>query len=65
MPQLPEDYAERVYSGWLGKCIGVRFGAPLENWTYQQIQDYLGEVHAYLPIPEGKFFSQMMILLYR
>jgi ADP-ribosylglycohydrolase len=57
MPQLPEDYTERVYAGWLGKCIGVRFGAPLENWTYQQIQDYLGEVHAYLPIPEGKIFQ--------
>ena len=57
MLQLPEDYAERVYAGWLGKCIGVRFGAPLENWTYQKIKDYLGEVDAYLPIPEGKIFQ--------
>ena len=28
---IPQDYNERVYAGWLGKCIGVRFGAPLEN----------------------------------
>ena len=25
--RLPADYAERVYAGWLGKCIGVRLGA--------------------------------------
>ena len=34
---IPADYNERVYAGWLGKCIGVRFGAPLEGWTYQEI----------------------------
>ncbi len=57
MPQLPDNYPEKVYAGWLGKCIGVRFGAPIENWTYQQIKDYLGEVRDYLPIPEGKIFQ--------
>ena len=57
MYHLPEDYAEKVYSGWLGKCIGVRFGAPIENWTYRQISEYLGEVRDYLPIPEGKVFQ--------
>ena len=26
---LPEDYAERVYAGVLGKAIGVYLGGPL------------------------------------
>ncbi|MBI1257387.1 MAG: hypothetical protein GC204_07945 [Chloroflexi bacterium] len=45
---LPSDYDNRVYAGWLGKCIGVRFGAPLENWTYEEIRDNLGELTGYL-----------------
>ncbi len=54
---LPSDYKTRVYAGWLGKTIGVRFGAPLENWTYQQIRDHLGEVTDYLPLPPGAIFK--------
>ncbi len=27
---IPKDYFERVYSGWLGKIIGIRLGAPIE-----------------------------------
>ncbi|MEN8171492.1 MAG: ADP-ribosylglycohydrolase family protein [Chloroflexota bacterium] len=54
---IPNNYDERVYAGWLGKCIGVRFGAPLENWTYQEIRDHLGELKGYLPLPPGKIFK--------
>ena len=54
---LPGDYRERVYAGWLGKCIGVRFGAPLEGWTYEEIRDNLGELDGYLPLPPGKIFK--------
>jgi len=57
MSQLPPKYETRVYPGWLGKCIGVRFGAPLENWTYQEIRDHLGELDGYLPLPAGKIFK--------
>ncbi len=57
MSKLPPDYENRVYAGWLGKCIGVRFGAPLEGWTYQEIRDTLGEVTEYLPLPPGKLFK--------
>ena len=62
MPKLPPDYENRVYAGWLGKCIGVRFGAPLEGWTYQEIRDNLGEVTEYLPLPSGKLFSRTVPL---
>jgi ADP-ribosylglycohydrolase len=54
---IPQDYDERVYAGWLGKCIGVRFGAPLENWTYEEIRNNLGELRAYLREDIGKIFK--------
>ncbi|MCK6579437.1 MAG: ADP-ribosylglycohydrolase family protein [Anaerolineae bacterium] len=54
---LPVDYAERVYAGWLGKCIGVRFGAPLENWTYEEIRDNLGALTGYVFEDQGKIFK--------
>ncbi|MBK8023707.1 MAG: ADP-ribosylglycohydrolase family protein [Chloroflexi bacterium] len=54
---LPHDYADRVYAGWLGKCIGVRFGAPLENWTYEEIRDNLGELTGYVAEDHGKIFK--------
>jgi ADP-ribosylglycohydrolase len=54
---LPPDYENCVYAGWLGKCIGVRFGAPLENWTYEEIRDNLGELTTYLREDNGKIFK--------
>jgi ADP-ribosylglycohydrolase len=54
---LPPNYEERVYAGWLGKCIGVRFGAPLENWTYEEIRDNLGALTTYLNEDQGKIFK--------
>jgi ADP-ribosylglycohydrolase len=54
---LPKNYEEKVYAGWLGKCIGVRFGAPLENWTYQEIQDNLGELTTYVREDQHKIFK--------
>lgn len=57
MAQLPADYNNRVYAGWLGKVIGVRFGAPLENWTYDHIQRHLGELEWYAFGEGGKVFK--------
>lgn len=34
---LPADYVERVYAGWLGKVMGVRHGAPVEGWSHEDI----------------------------
>jgi ADP-ribosylglycohydrolase len=45
---LPPDYAERVYAGVLGKVIGVYLGRPFEGWTYQMIQQRLGDVAYYV-----------------
>ncbi len=52
-----KQYRERVYAGWLGKCSGVRLGAPVENWTYEQIHTHLGRIDGFLPLPEGKIFK--------
>jgi len=45
---LTGDYAERVYAGVLGKVIGVYLGRPFEGWTYQAIQERLGDVAYYV-----------------
>ncbi len=55
--KIPGDYEERVYAGLLGMCAGVRFGAPIEGWSYAQIKEHLGELDGFLPIPPGTFFK--------
>jgi len=45
---LPEDYADRVYAGVLGKVIGVYLGRPFEGWTYERIQKELGDIEYYV-----------------
>ena len=44
------DLVFRIYSGMLGKAIGVRLGAPVEPtiWTYERIRDTYGEITGYL-----------------
>ena len=54
---LPQNYRERVYAGWIGKCAGVRLGAPVEGWTQQDIHHHLVSVADYLPLPPGKIFK--------
>ncbi|MCL4509190.1 MAG: ADP-ribosylglycohydrolase family protein [Chloroflexi bacterium] len=48
IPQPPQDYAERVYAGVLGKIIGVYLGRPFEGWTYERIAHELGEIRGYV-----------------
>jgi ADP-ribosylglycohydrolase len=45
---LPQDYAERVYAGVLGKLIGVYLGRPFEGWSYDRIIAELGEINYYV-----------------
>ena len=45
---IPQDYAERVYAGVLGKIIGVYLGRPFEGWTYERITAELGEIWYYV-----------------
>ncbi len=50
---LSQAYALKVYAGWLGKCIGVRLGTPLEGQDPQA----LGEVTDYPPLPSDTLFG--------
>ncbi len=50
---LPQDYAERVYAGVLGKLIGVYLGRPVEGWTYERITEEYGELDRYVPDTRG------------
>jgi ADP-ribosylglycohydrolase len=45
---LPPDYAERVYAGVLGKLVGVYLGRPFEQWTWEEIEQRLGEIDGYV-----------------
>ncbi|SHK37157.1 ADP-ribosylglycohydrolase family protein [Paramaledivibacter caminithermalis] len=50
MGTIPNDYLEKVYSGILGKIIGVRLGAPVEPtiWTYEKIKSTYGDITSYI-----------------
>ena len=49
MGRIPQNYVENLYAGWLGKLIGIRYGAPVESWTYEKIRKTYGsELNGYL-----------------
>ena len=50
---LSQAYALKVYAGWLGKCIGVRLGAPLEGRPFQDLR----EIMDYPPLSAGTLFG--------
>lgn len=52
-----QEYLEKVYSGLMGKCIGVRLGAPVEPtiWTYERIRNTYGDITGY--IKDYKLFA--------
>ena len=53
MTTFPENYAEQVYAGVLGKLIGVYLGRPVEGWTYDRITAVHGEVDRYIHESRG------------
>jgi ADP-ribosylglycohydrolase len=46
--KLPNEYAEKVYAGVLGKIVGVYLGRPIEMWSYEKIMQELGEITYYV-----------------
>ncbi|MBC7235876.1 MAG: ADP-ribosylglycohydrolase family protein [Chloroflexi bacterium] len=54
MATIPQDYAERVYAGVLGKIIGVYVGRPFEGWPHERILAELGEIKYYVHEKLGK-----------
>lgn len=41
-------YKNQIYSGVLGKIIGVYLGRPVEGWSYEKIQETFGEIEYYV-----------------
>ncbi|MEI6286787.1 MAG: ADP-ribosylglycohydrolase family protein [Bacillota bacterium] len=50
MNNIPDNYLEKVYAGFLGKAIGVRLGAPVEPafWTHDRILSVYGDLRGYV-----------------
>ena len=43
-----KSYLETTYASFLGKCIGVRLGAPVENWSSDKIKNEFKDKEGYL-----------------
>lgn len=51
---MRRDFVEKIYAGWLAKIIGIRMGAPVESWTFEQIENIYGELDGY-PVDYREF----------
>ncbi len=54
MAKLKKEWIEKIYAGWLAKIIGIRLGAPVEGWTYEQIKSTYGALEDY-PVAYRRF----------
>jgi len=47
---MKNNYLEKVYSGIMGKTMGVILGAPVEPtlWTYEKIHNTYGDITEYV-----------------
>ena len=49
--KIPQ-YMEAIYASWLGKLMGIRLGAPVENWSSEQIAQAFGRIEDFVvPYP--------------
>ena len=51
---MKAEFIEKIYAGWLAKIIGIRYGAPIEGWTYEKIKNIYGELDHY-PVDYHEF----------
>ena len=47
-----DDFANRVYAGWMGQLIGGCLGTQIEGYTTHNIRKQFGEIRGYLRQPE-------------
>jgi len=38
---------DKIYGGWLGKCIGCMLGKPIEGWDHEEILSRLKRIGEY------------------
>lgn len=49
-------YQNQIYSGVLGKLIGVYMGRPVEGWSYDAIRNQFDEIDYYVAHKTGAPF---------
>jgi ADP-ribosylglycohydrolase len=49
-----EDYYDRTFGGWYGKCIGVALGDPMAGWPSAKVKEVYGRITNYVKQPETK-----------
>ncbi|MBE5962001.1 MAG: ADP-ribosylglycohydrolase family protein [Lachnospiraceae bacterium] len=54
---IPNQYIEKTYAGWLGKAVGIRMGAPIENWSKEKIELIYGKKMKDYPVAYHDFAS--------
>lgn len=54
---MKDSMLKDIYSAWLGKNIGIRLGAPVENWTHGDIKKTYGSIDRYVCDYEPCFAS--------
>jgi ADP-ribosylglycohydrolase len=47
-----EQFAKRIYQGWVGQLAGGSFGTAIEGYTGPQIERVYGDVRGYITTPE-------------
>ncbi len=58
---MKAEFIEKIYAGWLAKIIGIRYGAPIEGWTYEKIKNIYGELDHY-PVDYHEFARDDVIV---
>ena len=53
---MKQEYIEKIYAGWYAKIIGIRLGAYVESWSYEDIRNVYGELTDY-PVAYDEFAS--------
>ena len=53
---MKKEYIEKIYAGWYAKNVGIRLGAYVEGWTYDDIKNVYGELKDY-PVAYDEFAS--------
>jgi ADP-ribosylglycohydrolase len=49
-----EDYYDKTFGGWYGKCIGVALGDPMAGWPSAKVREVHGKITNYVKQPETK-----------
>ena len=52
-----DEYHNKIYGAWIGRCVGCLLGKPVEGWTKEKIESYLKLAQSY---PLGDYFPEIV-----